>query len=50
MQYYHGLVGKGEMVMLRRQPNNQYDANAVQVGPIIPALYLAALVNGDARS
>jgi SWI/SNF-related matrix-associated actin-dependent regulator of chromatin subfamily A3 len=31
VQYYRGLVGKGEMVMLRRQPDNQYDPNAVQV-------------------
>ncbi|OCF32964.1 DNA repair protein Rad5 [Kwoniella heveanensis BCC8398] len=31
VQYYRGLVGKGEYVMLRRQPNNQYDPNAVQV-------------------
>lgn len=31
VQYYAGLVGKGEYVMLRRQPQNQYDKNAVQV-------------------
>ncbi|GFZ43795.1 LOW QUALITY PROTEIN: hypothetical protein JCM24511_01515 [Saitozyma sp. JCM 24511] len=31
VQYYRGLVGRGEYVMLRRQPENQYDANAVQV-------------------
>ncbi|CAK9786233.1 unnamed protein product [Cutaneotrichosporon oleaginosum] len=30
-QYYEGLVGIGEYVMLRRQPNNEYDSNAVQV-------------------
>lgn len=34
VQYYHGLVGKGEYVMLHRQPNNQYDANAVQVSQL----------------
>lgn len=32
IQYYEGMVGYGEYVMLRRQPENQYDANAVQVG------------------
>ncbi|WVR06882.1 hypothetical protein IAU60_003918 [Kwoniella sp. DSM 27419] len=31
VQYYSGAVGKGEYVMLRRQPDNQYDPNAVQV-------------------
>lgn len=31
VQYYRGMVGKGEMVMLRREPQNQYDPNAVQV-------------------
>ncbi|CAD6586976.1 MAG: hypothetical protein TREMPRED_004617 [Tremellales sp. Tagirdzhanova-0007] len=31
VQYYDGLVGKGEHVMLRRQPENKYDSNAVQV-------------------
>ncbi|EIW70483.1 hypothetical protein TREMEDRAFT_60987 [Tremella mesenterica DSM 1558] len=31
IQYYTGLVGKGEFVMIRRQPQNQYDANACQV-------------------
>ncbi|WVW84111.1 hypothetical protein I302_106140 [Kwoniella bestiolae CBS 10118] len=31
VQYYRGLVGRGEYVMLRRQPENQYDSNAVQV-------------------
>ena len=31
VQYYPGLVGRGEYVMLRRQPENQYDSNAVQV-------------------
>ncbi|WWC62158.1 uncharacterized protein I303_104750 [Kwoniella dejecticola CBS 10117] len=31
VQYYRGLVGRGEYVMLRRQPENQYDPNAVQV-------------------
>lgn len=32
IQHYAGLVGAGEFVVLRRQPNNPYDANAVQVG------------------
>lgn len=32
IQYYKGLVGRGECVMLRRQPQNEYDANAVEVG------------------
>ncbi|RSH83079.1 uncharacterized protein EHS24_006736 [Apiotrichum porosum] len=31
IQHYAGLVGAGEFVVLRRQPNNPYDANAVQV-------------------
>ncbi|WWC70170.1 uncharacterized protein I206_104118 [Kwoniella pini CBS 10737] len=31
VQYYRGLVGRGEYVMLRREPGNQYDPNAVQV-------------------
>ncbi|KAL7421932.1 hypothetical protein Q5752_003704 [Cryptotrichosporon argae] len=34
IQYYQGLVGQHETVMLRRQPQNQYDANAVQVGHV----------------
>ncbi|KAL1411453.1 hypothetical protein Q8F55_002409 [Vanrija albida] len=31
VQHYRGLVGRGEYVVLRRQPNNPYDSNAVQV-------------------
>lgn len=31
IQHYNGLVGAGEYVMLRRQPENPYDGNAVQV-------------------
>jgi hypothetical protein len=31
IQYYRGLVGKGEAVMLKRDPGNPYDANAVKV-------------------
>ncbi|KAI9639359.1 uncharacterized protein MKK02DRAFT_39660 [Dioszegia hungarica] len=31
IQYYRGLVGRGEYVMLRREPTNQYDKNAIQV-------------------
>ncbi|ODO09326.1 hypothetical protein I350_02926 [Cryptococcus amylolentus CBS 6273] len=31
VQYYRGLVGRGEYVMLRREPTNKYDSNAVQV-------------------
>jgi hypothetical protein len=31
VQYYRGLVGRGEYVMLRREPTNQYDKNAIQV-------------------
>ncbi|EJU03956.1 hypothetical protein DACRYDRAFT_87309 [Dacryopinax primogenitus] len=31
IQYYHGLVGSGEQVLLVREPNNKYDANAIQV-------------------
>jgi SWI/SNF-related matrix-associated actin-dependent regulator of chromatin subfamily A3 len=31
IQYYRGLVGMGEYVMLRREPSNRYDANAIQV-------------------
>ncbi|GMK54505.1 hypothetical protein CspeluHIS016_0110910 [Cutaneotrichosporon spelunceum] len=31
IQYYAGLVGNDEYVMLRRQPANPYDSNAVQV-------------------
>ena len=33
VQYYPGLVGKGEYVLLRREPQNPYDQNAVQVSP-----------------
>ena len=38
VQYYRGMVGKGEMVMLRREPQNQYDPNAVQVS-LLPHPY-----------
>ncbi|KAI0334969.1 hypothetical protein GY45DRAFT_967409 [Cubamyces sp. BRFM 1775] len=31
IQYYKGLVGPGEEVLLVRQPHNQYDRNAIQV-------------------
>ncbi|RPD63881.1 hypothetical protein L227DRAFT_542891 [Lentinus tigrinus ALCF2SS1-6] len=31
VQYYKGLVGTGEEVVLARQPQNQYDRNAIQV-------------------
>lgn len=31
VQYYDGLVGRGEHVMLQRQPDNPFDKNAVQV-------------------
>ncbi|KAI0633366.1 SNF2 family N-terminal domain-containing protein [Trametes polyzona] len=31
VQYYKGLVGPGEQVILQRQPNNPYDRNAIQV-------------------
>lgn len=30
-QYYRGLVGSGEEVILRREPGNPYDRNAIQV-------------------
>ncbi|KAF9650574.1 hypothetical protein BDM02DRAFT_3164771 [Thelephora ganbajun] len=31
VQYYKGLVGYGEHVKLEREPNNQYDRNAIKV-------------------
>ncbi|KAG6887502.1 hypothetical protein C0992_012023 [Termitomyces sp. T32_za158] len=31
IQYYKGLVGPGEQVMLIREPRNPYDSNAIQV-------------------
>ncbi|CAA7259081.1 unnamed protein product [Cyclocybe aegerita] len=31
IQYYRGLVGPGEEVLLVREPHNQYDRNAIQV-------------------
>ncbi|KIR59606.1 DNA repair protein Rad5 [Cryptococcus bacillisporus CA1873] len=31
VQYYRGLVGRGEYVLLRREPTNKWDSNAVQV-------------------
>ncbi|EDR08813.1 SNF2 superfamily protein, partial [Laccaria bicolor S238N-H82] len=31
IQYYKGLVGPGEEVLLVREPNNPYDRNAIQV-------------------
>ena len=30
-RYYHGYATIGEMVMIRREPQNQYDRNAIQV-------------------
>lgn len=38
IQHYNGLVGAGEYVMLRRQPQNPYDSNAVQVSSSPPPL------------
>ncbi|CDO69292.1 hypothetical protein BN946_scf184976.g11 [Trametes cinnabarina] len=31
VQYYKGLVGPGEEVILQREPHNKYDRNAIQV-------------------
>ncbi|KIY50140.1 hypothetical protein FISHEDRAFT_71758 [Fistulina hepatica ATCC 64428] len=31
IQYYKGLVGPGEEVILQREPHNPYDSNAIQV-------------------
>ncbi|KAK1224593.1 hypothetical protein PQX77_012488 [Marasmius sp. AFHP31] len=31
IQYYHGLVGPGEEVVLQREPTNRYDGNAIRV-------------------
>ncbi|KAJ8696722.1 hypothetical protein PTI98_006569 [Pleurotus ostreatus] len=31
IQYYTGLVGSGEEAVLRREPENKYDRNAIQV-------------------
>jgi SWI/SNF-related matrix-associated actin-dependent regulator of chromatin subfamily A3 len=31
IQHYNGMVGPGEKVMLQRDPQNPYDANAVKV-------------------
>ncbi len=31
IKYYRGLVGYGEQVNLVREPNNQYDRNAIRV-------------------
>ncbi|KAJ7594405.1 SNF2 family N-terminal domain-containing protein [Mycena floridula] len=31
IQYYQGLVGSGEEVLLQREPHNRYDPNAIQV-------------------
>jgi SWI/SNF-related matrix-associated actin-dependent regulator of chromatin subfamily A3 len=30
-RYYNGYVTTGELVLVRREPNNQYDRNAIQV-------------------
>jgi SWI/SNF-related matrix-associated actin-dependent regulator of chromatin subfamily A3 len=30
-RFYNGYVTMGEMVLIRREPNNQYDSNAIQV-------------------
>ncbi|TFK26482.1 hypothetical protein FA15DRAFT_667364 [Coprinopsis marcescibilis] len=31
IQYYKGMVGPGEQVLIVREPHNQYDRNAIQV-------------------
>jgi SWI/SNF-related matrix-associated actin-dependent regulator of chromatin subfamily A3 len=31
VRYYSGYANPGELVLLRREPHNQYDANAIQV-------------------
>uniref|UniRef100_G3P9F7 Helicase-like transcription factor n=1 Tax=Gasterosteus aculeatus aculeatus TaxID=481459 RepID=G3P9F7_GASAC len=38
LRYYTGLVNRGEMVGLVRQPQNQYDRNAVMVANIYAAM------------
>ncbi|KAJ7924933.1 SNF2 family N-terminal domain-containing protein [Mycena leptocephala] len=37
IQYYRGMVGPGEEVRLNREPQNQYDRNAIQVKNIASA-------------
>jgi len=50
VQYYRGMVGKGEMVMLRREPQNQYDPNAVQVSSRDPTFCQSLrLISGAER-
>lgn len=34
-RYYNGIVSPGEVVVLRREPNNQYDPNAVRVDNVM---------------
>ncbi|KUI54814.1 hypothetical protein VP1G_02180 [Cytospora mali] len=36
-RYYNGIVSPGEVVVLRREPNNQYDSNAVRVDNVMGA-------------
>ena len=49
VQYYRGMVGKGEMVMLRREPQNQYDPNAVQVSPLFLKSSMSFMTSGPKR-
>ncbi|ROW09848.1 hypothetical protein VMCG_02613 [Cytospora schulzeri] len=34
-RYYNGIVSPGEVVVLRREPTNQYDSNAVRVDNVM---------------
>ncbi|KAI3402201.1 hypothetical protein diail_130 [Diaporthe ilicicola] len=34
-RYYNGIVSPGELVVLRREPSNQYDRNAVRVDNVM---------------
>ncbi|ROW14507.1 hypothetical protein VPNG_03176 [Cytospora leucostoma] len=36
-RYYNGIVSPGEVVVLRREPSNQYDSNAVRVNNVMGA-------------
>ena len=39
VQHYTGLVSDGEKVVLRREPSNVYDRNAIQVPKSLEVLY-----------
>lgn len=35
IQYYDGYASRGESVLVKREPNNQYDRNAIRIDNVV---------------